>query len=249
MPKKIALVIFPIIILLSLVFLLIKILSTDINNPYKIVLVGDSMTAILGENVSELKDYLKKDFPNQKFEIINYSLGSTNIFSVDDRLEKISTISGRIHPPILKQDFDLIIIESFGHNPLSQYKLKEGLEKQTHALTSAIYKIKQTHPESRIVFLATIAPHKTRYGEGSVVLMPDKRIEWAKERVAYIENHIKFAKENNIPLVNIYQKSLDEKGGGNIDYINTKDFIHPSPTGVYLISKEIADFIKNNHLF
>ncbi|MBI2019982.1 hypothetical protein HYS94_01010, partial [Candidatus Daviesbacteria bacterium] len=71
----------------------------------------------------------------------------------------------------------------------------------------------------------------------------EEREKWAKERASYIKNHIEYAKKNKLPLINVYEKSLDKDGGGHIDYINTGDFIHPSPTGILLISKEIADFI------
>lgn len=207
-----------------------------------LVFVGDSMTEYLG-NFDELRNDLKKYFPDKKFLLLNYGFSSTNILSVQDRLDRESSHSGRVFQAINDIPFDLIFIESFGHNPLSQYSLEEGLRLQDNALDKIMETILKKHPRKSIVFVATIAPHQDRYAEGVVNLTTDKRKEWARERAAYIQNHIEYAKSRRIPLINIYEKSLSQGGGGNIDYINTNDFIHPSPTGIYFISEEIAKFL------
>jgi lysophospholipase L1-like esterase len=214
---------------------------------YRIVFVGDSMTEKLG-NFDELHGYLKKYFPNRTFLLLNYGFGSTPITSVPERLEKDSTHSARIFEPINNIDFNLILLESMGHNPLSELPLNEGLKKQNETLDQIIASITKKHPKESIIFVATIAPNKAHYGEGLVDLSVEKRAEWANERNAYIENHIKYAKDHNIPLIDIYHKSLTN-GDGNLDYIDNKDHIHPSATGVYLISKEIADFLKTKSSF
>lgn len=217
------------------------------SNP-TIVFVGDSMTEYLG-NFDELRGYLKNYFPNKKFLLLNYGFGSTNILSVLDRLEKDSDHAGRIFTAINNIPFDLILIESFGHNPLSQYPLEQGLKLQKETLDKIVFSITQKHPKSNIVFVATIAPNKERYGEGVVNLTDEKRAQWANERVAYIKNHIEYAKTHNIPLINIYEDSLDKNGDGNIDFVSSNDFIHPSPTGVYFISEEISKFLYKNKFF
>lgn len=217
------------------------------SNP-TIVFVGDSMTEYLG-NFDELRNHLKKYFPDKTFLILNYGFSSTNILSVPDRLEKNLPHSGRIFQAINDIPFGLILIESFGHNPLSEYPLEQGLKLQKEALDKTISIITQKHPKSSITFIATIAPNKERYGEGVVNLMPEKRAQWAEERVAYIKNHIEYAREHNIPLINIYGDSLDKTGTGNIDYISSNDFIHPSPTGIYFISEKIAKFLYQNNFF
>ncbi len=203
------------------------------------------MTEYLG-NFDELKGYLNKYFPDKKFLLLNYGFSSTNILSVQERLQKESSHSGRTFQAINDIPFNVIIIESFGHNPLSDQPLEEGLRLQKETLDKIVAILLQKHPKSSIVFMATIAPNKERYAEGVVNLTTEARGEWARERTAYIKNHIDFAKSRSIPLINIYEKSLDQSGTGNIDYINSNDFIHPSPTGVYFISEEIAKFLYNN---
>lgn len=217
------------------------------NNP-TIVFVGDSMTEYLG-NFDELRVNLKNYYPNKKFLLLNYGFSSTNLLSVQERIEKDSTHSGRIFQAINNIPFDLIIIESFGNNPLSDHPLEEGLKLQNQALDKIVSTISQKHPQSSIIFMATISPNKQRYAEGVVNLTTEKRQEWAKERISYIKNHIAYAKSHNIPLINIYEDSLNEEGDGNVDYINTNDFIHPSPTGVYFISGQIAKFLYTNKFF
>lgn len=214
---------------------------------YTLVFVGDSMTEYLG-NFDELRDYLHKLYPKQTFLLLNYGFGSTNILSVPDRLEKLSDHAGRNFQPINDIAFNLIFIESFGYNPLSQLPLAEGLKKQTETLDKIINIIVQKHPKSSIIFIATIAPNSEWFGGGVLNLLPDQKAQWVAERIAYIKNHIDYAKSHHIPLINIYQKSLNGNKTGNIDYINSNDFIHPSPTGIYFISQQIADFINLNKL-
>jgi lysophospholipase L1-like esterase len=210
-------------------------------------MIGDSMTERLG-NSDELRAGLKKYNPDKSVEILNYGFGSTNILSVLDRLEKDSFFQ-RTFMPILNIDFDLVLIESFGHNPLSEFPLSEGLQKQTEALDQIVSKIKSENPRAKIIFVATIAPSRYHYGENTVDLTPEKRRDWADERISYIKNHIDFAKSHNIPLIDIYSKSLNSDGELNLDYVLSTDYIHPSPNGIYLISDEIAKFLYENKFY
>lgn len=213
-----------------------------------IVFVGDSMTEYLG-NFDELRVDLKKYYPSKDFLLLNYGYSSTNILSVSERLEKDSTHSGRIFQAINNISFDIIILESMGHNPLSAFPMDQGTKMQNDALDKIVATIAGSHPKAKIIFMATIAPNKRRYGEGIVNLTTEARAKWAEERMSYIQNHINYANSHNIPLIDVYDLSLDASGSGNIDYINTNDFIHPSPTGIYFISEQIAKFLYTNKYF
>jgi len=215
---------------------------------YTIILVGDSMTKALGPNTDSLRKYLSLHYPDKVFGIFNYGIGSTNILSLQERLKDYTFDLEQLHPPILEREFDLIIIESFGHNPLSQFPLGEGLKKQSEVLDRAVESLITTHPESGIVFLATIAPSRLTYGQGAVELTEEQRKNWVEERIAYIENHIQYANLHNIPLINVYQASLNSLGKVDMIYVNPDDNIHPSGEGIDLISREIAEFIFQNHL-
>lgn len=218
------------------------------SDKYTMVLVGDSMTDYLGSG-DEIKKNLKKYYPSKEIEIKNFSIGSTNILTLPDRLDKVTNYNGAISQPILLTKFDLIIIESFGNNPLSQYSLEDGLKKHSEILDKVQLMIKQAEPQALVVFMATIAPSHDRYAEGVANLTSDERRKWAEERASYIKNHINYAKSHNTPIINIYEKSLDGSGWGNIDFIDSHDFIHPSPTGINFINKGIAEFIFRNRIF
>lgn len=225
-----------------------KELSSQVKNPpdYLIILVGDSMTEYMG-NSDELRVFLNEYYPDKSLDIYNYGFGSTNILSLPDRLTNW-TEHGREFQPILDIDFDLIIIESFGHNPLSEYSLDDGLKKQTEILDKVVELIKNDKPEANIVFLATISPNKKVYAARLVDLSPEARAAWVDERIAYIKNYIEYAKSHNIPLINVFEKSKGFDGDGNLKYINDHDYIHPSPEGIIFISREIADYIYENNL-
>ena len=213
---------------------------------YTLIFIGDSMTESLGENFDALRVDLKKYYPDKVFGLFNYGFGSTNILSTDQRLNFESIYQGKTLPAILGRQFDVVLIESFGNNPLSEYSLEEGLQKQTTALDQIVAQIVGTHPNSLVVFVATIAPSQAYYGKGSVDLSAIARNKWANERRAYIENHINYAKRHNIPLINVYEKSIDKDGLTLIKYLNKSNYIHPSNEGVNLISQMIADYFYKN---
>lgn len=222
-----------------------QVLSASKVPDYTFVFIGDSMTEYLG-NFDELRADLKRYYPKKIFLLLNYGFSSTNVLSVPDRITKDSSHSGRIFQPINDIPYDAIFIESMGNNPLSELPLDQGLQKQTETLDHIISLLMEKHPKSPIIFIATVAPNKEHYGEGVVNLSTEERQKWANERIAYIQNHMKYARNHGIPLIDIYDKSLNSTGDGNIDFLNSNDFIHPSPTGIYFISQEIADFINQN---
>lgn len=210
---------------------------------YTILLLGDSMTEALGPNSDELRKALKTHYGDKVFGIFNLAKGSTSINSLQTVIEN----------EVLGRQSEVIIIESFGNNPLSELPLEEGLKKQTELLDKAVETIrtKKTNDEvnSIIVFLATIAPNKDNYAKNSVDLTSEERVRWANERSAYIKNHMEYARKNNIPLINVYDRSLDKEGlTGDLQYIERGTFIHPSKKGLELISKEIADFLYNEKI-
>ena len=215
---------------------------------YVVILLGDSMTDVLrtheGFLVSQLTDY----YSGSTFNILNYGYGSTNILSVRDRLENETNYINEYFDPINEIDFDIIFVESFGHNPLYGKPLDQLLAEQGRELIYIHNSLKEHHPNSHVVFVATIAPNRENYAKHTVELTQEQRDLWVNERVAFIENHIKFAEEHNIPLLNIYKKSIGEGGSGNLIYIRDSDFIHPSAEGVRFIYGLLGDYIIDNNL-
>lgn len=220
-------------------------------NPYTIFLVGDSMTLALGPHGGTMWGYFNDLYKKTGIGVLidNYAQGSTNILSINKQLNNKTTYWDSTFEPLLSRQFDLILVESFGYNPLSQLPREEGLRKQTETLDDMMKKLITTHPNSAIVFVATIAPSKTHYAEKILLnlTVADRTLQ-AEERIAFIKNHIAYAKAHNIPLINVYEKSLNAQGDGDLRYINPDDYIHPSAEGVNFIGQEIASFIYDNQI-
>lgn len=215
---------------------------------YRMVIVGDSIVNTLGLNANVLRERLIDYYPDSEFVTYNYGYPSTNILSLYTRLTE-KTKNGSIeNNPIIKQEVELIIIESFGYNPLSEYTLSEGLKKQEEELEKSVRLILSEKPNVSIAFLTPIAPDPVNFARGSIDLTPEVRKNWVEERIAYIDNHRKFAIDKGIPVIDVYPMSLNPDGSVNRTYISD-DSIHPSKAGVELISKVIADYIFTNKIF
>jgi hypothetical protein len=218
---------------------------------YKIAMIADSMTAALGPHGGELADYMNslyKTSDQQRIIIDNYAK-SSNLQAVKHELYEKTSINEYTFGPLLSENYDLILVESYAYNPLSQYGVTEGIKQQNEALDKLMTTLITTRPHMAIVFVATIAPNKKMYAKtthsGSTATERGKE---ADERIAYLQNHIDYATKHAIPLINIYQKSLTANGDGNIIYINPTDDIHPSFAGVTFIGREIGDYIHTNQI-
>ncbi len=214
-------------------------------HDYTLLLVGDSMTEVLG-NSDELRGYLNQYYPDKSFEVLNYSYGSTNILSAKKRLLEPTYHGIRDYRPAMDVDFDYLIVESFGHNPLSEFK-EDGIKKQNEALDDLMALVATTSGREKVIFLATIGANRETYVKNTQPdLLPEKRAQWADERNAYIRNHIEYARTHAIPVIDVYSESLDSGGDTKQYLVRDDDYIHPSPSGVLFISKKIADFLAQN---
>ena len=219
------------------------------SRSYRLMLVGDSIIASLGPNAEALRQHLIKLYPEHEFVNYNYGFGATSIETLPDRLRKETEYQGQKFQSILSQGFDLIIIESFAYNPLSQKNDGEGLSKHIQILDESIKKIIKERPESVVAIMTPIAPSKTYFASGVYDLSSEERTKWAEERILYIEGVTKYAKENKIPLINVYEKSLTSERDVDLKYVNKDDYIHPSATGIDLITETIANYIYDNKIF
>ena len=218
------------------------------SRSYRTIIVGDSIIRTLGLNANVLREYLIEYYPESEFVNYNYGYGATNVMSLPERLNEKTVYLEETNPAILKQGFELIIIESFAFNPLSEYPPEEGLVKQTEILEESVRSILKEKPNAALVFMTPIAPSVGEFGKGVVELSPEQRGFWANERIAYVDNHRKFAEGKGIPVIDVYKASLKPNGAVDLKYVSN-DFIHPSEEGIKLISREIADFIYENKIF
>lgn len=219
---------------------------------YTIAMVGDSMTNALGPHGGKLSEQLNSLYQStpghQHILIDNYAQGGTNILEMFDQMNKKITMGDVVLSPLLSRQVDMILIESFGYNPLSQFPTQEGLAKQTQTLEQTMKLLIKQHPKTAIVFVATIAPNKETYAQDEKIGNLSDRINEAEERMAYIKNHIAFARTHSIPLIDIYDASLTQNGDGNLLYISSTDHIHPSFMGINFIDSQIANFIYQSNI-
>lgn len=218
------------------------------SHDYITVVVGDSIINTLGSNAEPLRQKLLQYYPTHEFVTYNYGYGASNILSLPERMNQRTTYEGKEFAPILDIEFDLIIIDSFAYNPLSQFPLTEGLQKQTEIFDQAISDIRKRRPQAVIALMAPYAPVKDKFATGVYDLTPEQRRQWAEERIAYIENTIAYAESKQVPLINVYEKTRTDTGDGDPEYF-ASDFIHPSEAGVDLMAETIADFIYDNQIF
>lgn len=219
-------------------------------DKYNIYLIGDSMTHAFGPRGGVFTEILSKTYPGTFFEVSNYAEANQSLLLLPERLKQsVQADKDLLLKPILDGDPDLIIIESFGYNPLSHFGQNEGLKKQTEVLTEVMTTLTNRFPNTVIMFLATIAPDKKTYGLNTTQGSADGRWAQAEERIEYITNHIKYAQTHNIPLINAYQDSLDAQGDGNTMYINPDDNIHPSAEGLALIGRAMTKKIGEENIF
>lgn len=219
---------------------------------YSIVMVGDSMTYSLGPHGGPFYEKINALFRDSGHGIVidNYAGPSTNILSIDKAMNREVTFWDAKFEPLMSRQFDLILIESFAYNPLSQFGIEGGIKRQNQELDKLVKELNRTHPKAAIMFVSTIAPNRSKYsGDIDPNTSTSQKVALADERIAYLKNHIEYAQAHNIPVVNIYEKSLTLLGDGNLDYINPDDYIHPSAVGVDFIGGLLANFIFDSQVF
>lgn len=219
-------------------------------DKYNIYLIGDSMTHAFGPRGGVFTEILSKAYPGIFFEVSNYAQANQSILLLPQRLtQQVQADKDLLLKPIIEGEPDVIIIESFGYNPLSQFGKEEGLKKQEEVLTQVMTTLTNRFPNTVILFLTAIAPDKKTYGLKVTNSTPDGRWTQAEERIEYITNHRDYAREHNIPVMDAYQESLDASGDGDTKYINPDDNIHPSAEGLALMGRAMTKKIEDENMF
>lgn len=207
---------------------------------YSIALIGDSMVDTMGENTDYLQKSLSTRYPTTEFKLYNYGIGGENVEQGLNRVNKPFNYKTRNYPPLPELKPDILIIGSFSYNPFPQHdvarhnRLLQSLINQGRGITPKIY------------LLAEIAPLKDGFGEGpgGVNWPKDKAAEHSLHITEQLDDTVKLAKTENIPLINTYQTSKVNGNYGNKAYVNSHDGIHPSPEGHIFMADIIANFLK-----
>lgn len=218
-------------------------------SSFTIAVLGDSMVDTLGPDIPHLKSILGSMYPHVTFwNMRNYGVGGTNIDYGVERLTNDYSYLGNRIPSLISQSPDVVVIESFGYNP---YSYDEGaLLRHWMKLAEIVTTIRDRLPQTKIVIAATIAPNWSTFGDGAAGLSYDAESKHQKTQVikTYLENAVRFARSEHIPIADAYHASLDEAGNGKSVYINAGDHIHYSDAGRRLFAAKVAEAIISNHL-
>ena len=215
---------------------------------YTIALLGDSMIDTLGPEAPHLKGKLSAIYPGATITIKNFGVGGTNIEYGIERLRNSYAYLGVQIPSVVSTRPDLIVVESFGYNPFS---FDTGaLNKHWLSLATIVDIIRSSLPGTKILIAATIAPNRDVFGDGAPGLSfsSEDKVKRTENIKRYLENTVKFARGEHIPLADVYHASLDGNGNGKLQYINGGDHIHYSDAGRALFAQKVSEAIASNNL-
>jgi hypothetical protein len=213
-----------------------------------IALLGDSMMDTMGPDAPALKSLLSKTYPGTEFTIKNYGVGGTNIEYGIERITNGYTYLGNPIPALSSIQPDIVVVESFGYNP---FPFDEGaMDKHWLSMAKVVDTLHSSIPGVKIVIGSTIAPNWNVFGDGAAgiafaSLDKQQRVANIKK---YLDNAVKFAKSQNLPLADAYHTSMDASGNGKLAYINPGDHIHYSDAGRVLFAVKILGAIVTNRL-
>lgn len=221
-------------------------------NKIRVVTTGDSMTASFGEGAPILANALNAKWPEKEFDVINQGVGGTRVGYGLWRLKNEYEWRDKKHPPLISLDPDIVIIESFAYNNATDGFTDDALN-HFRDMHRQIVETLQEETNATIIFIATFAPDMDNFLKSVPAYYNTPlsiRHRMAKERMAYLEEAIKVANELNLPLVNAYQRSLDnvKKGIPLASNINPIDWIHPSECGMKLVAQEIVNTLSQGVL-
>lgn len=214
---------------------------------YTIAVLGDSMIDTLGQSIPHLETSLIRYFPNKKFNILNYGVGSSNIEYGLFRFNNDYKYLENNRPSIFSQNPDIIVIESFAYNNFGN--TQSGIDKQWLNLGAITTMIKSRLPNCKIVLATTIAPNSIIFGNGNpnTHFSSFEKIEKTNTIKLYLQNLINFANSENFALADAYIPSI-VKNEGLTDLINPDDNIHPSELGKEFFCDTVAKTIFDNKL-
>ena len=215
----------------------------------KVVAIGDSMTDTFGKGMPRLAEALATQWPDKDFEVVNYGVGGTRVGYGLWRLTNEYEHWDTKHQPLVSLDPDLVILESFAYNNATDGVNEVGISHFRDMHTKIVETLRE-RTNAEILCVATIAPDCDHFLESVPPFfntpVPIRR-RMAKERMDYLEEFIKLVEELNLPVADVYHKSLDNVAEGIplSTNITPVDWIHPGDTGHQLIASVIVDAIKN----
>lgn len=202
-------------------------------SSYSVALFGDSMIDTMGD-LKFLSDALLDKYPEVKFTLYNYGIGSQNIKQGFERLNLAYSYHERNYTPITSVKPDVIILGTFAYNPFDPHNPST----YKSFLSSAIKQLKETTPN--VYVLLEIAPLGENFGKGEkgVNLGPEYGIAQSKKINEQMELASSVAQSLGVPTIDVFSKTK-----GRQNYTSPDDGIHPSYDGFIFTSNLIAQTI------
>ncbi|MEK7543241.1 MAG: SGNH/GDSL hydrolase family protein [Patescibacteria group bacterium] len=224
------------------------VVRTTKKSTYTVAFLGDSMTDTLGSDLRLVQDEFLRVYPKTSFTLLNYGVGGENIVSGLERVTRETTYLGSHRPSLISTHPDVVVIESFAYNPFT-FEIG-ALEQHWLSLAYIVDVLRSNIPEAKIVIAATIAPNSKVFGDGapSLAFSREDKLERTGTIKRYLENAIRFAQSQQIPLADAYHPSVDNSGEGKMLYINPADHIHYSDAGRQLVARTIVETVVANKL-
>lgn len=213
-----------------------------------IALLGDSMIETLGTGVPDLQRKLSTYYTQSSFTLLNYGIGSTTIDDGIKRITNDSVYNAQKIPSLVSRLPDLVIVESFAYNP---YTMDEGaLTRHWLALARIMDILREQLPDAKVLLSATITPNAKTFGNGApyISYTDIEKHEKVMTIKAYLDNTVRFARSENIPLANAYNPSTMRDGNDNWAYISPVDHIHYSTKGRLFFIDTLFETIIDNKL-
>lgn len=208
-------------------------------SKYRIALYGDSMIDTMGQ-MQYLNEVLQETYLQTTFELYNYGIGSQNIEQGIARFYDEFHYQDRTYPSISQIGVDVIILGSFSYNPF----IPHDPAKHKELLTQLVSKAKKTH--AKVYLMAEIAPLQYGFGYGPKGVNWDEQTseEHALKIIAQLNNVYTVAKEQNIPVIDVYKSTKTNDPFGNQRYTNPDDGIHPSEEGHAITADSIVKSVR-----
>lgn len=213
-------------------------LSQDV---YKIAAIGDSMIDTMGGNLEYLLAELKKKYPTTHFYMYNYGRGSENVTEGLARFSDPFSNNDRHYPALSDVKPDIIIVGSWGYNPL----VDKDISIYRDTLTKVLTKAKSLG--SQVYLLAEIAPLSDKFGSGpgGVNWPADMAKKQSDKIVTDLSNARSVPQSLGIPLIDVYSKTTALNSPyGEVEYVDAHDNIHPSVFGHTFMAKIIASALQ-----
>lgn len=222
-------------------------------NPFRVIALGDGMTAAAGPTLPHLASALRDAWPEVPFDLHNLACPGHRVGQILWRLTHDQWAGDRLLPSVTSLHPDLVLIESCAHvNAADGIIGDEGLKhfRDMHWRIVATLREKTT---ADLVEVVTLPPDSERLLETApaYVHTPAAIRRWmAKDRRVYLDEAVRMAQAWELPLANVYHSALEAMARGTPleRFIAAADWQSPSDEGHRLTASVITATLRRHRL-